>query len=270
MIAMQNQSQATKSDYTYFGIQSSWGVTKHFGGLRATNELATLCYLSKDKLVLVVGCGVGLTPCHLAKNFGCRVVGVDLSEKMVEWSRNRVERKGLSDRIELRVADAQDLPFEDGRFDAVLIESVNAFLPDKSRAFGEYTRVTCSRGYVGMNEGTWVKFPPPKGLTEFIDRSMQASFQQPEDWKALLSNAGLEITAAHVYQINILRQRLDENAGMDASDWLDRLRAMASFIRSYFSDPEMRKYAKTIMPSRAVIKDMFEFLGFGIYVGKKG
>lgn len=266
---MQSQKEPAQSDYSYFGIQSSWGVTKHFGGLRATDELATLCHIVEGKSVLVVGCGIGLTPCHLAKNYGCRVVGVDLSEKMVEWSRKRAERKGLTGRIELRVADAQELPFEEGRFDAVLIESVNAFVPDKPRAFSGYARVTRSGGYVGMNEGTWVKFPPPEELARFIESSMQADFQQPEEWKALLSGAELEITAAQVYQIKMLRQRLDENAGLDGSDWLDRMRAIGGFIRSMATDPEMRKYAKTIVPSRAVIRQLFEYLGYGNYVGKK-
>jgi len=266
---MQSQNGATQTEYSYFGMQSSWGVTKHFGGLRATDELATLCHIGEGKSVLVVGCGIGLTPCHLVKNYGCRVVGVDLSEKMVEWSRKRAERKGLVDRIELRLADAQQLPFEDSRFDAVLIESVNAFVPDKPRAFGEYARVTRPGGYVGMNEGTWVKYPPPVELLQFIERSMQSDFQTPEAWKALLGGAGLEVTAARVYRINMFRQRLDENAGMDGSDWLDRLRAIGGFIRSIVSDPEMRKYAKTIMPSRAVIRELFEYLGFGNYVGKK-
>lgn len=266
---MQSQNDSAKTEYSYFGIQSSWGVTKHFGGLRATDELATLCHIGEGKSVLVVGCGIGLTPCHLAKNYGCRVVGVDLSEKMVEWSRKRAERKGLSGRIELRIADAQDLPFEDGRFEAVLIESVNAFVPDKPRAFSEYVRVTQPGGYVGMNEGTWVKYPPTAEFLRFIDRSMQADFQTPEAWKALLGGAGLEVTAAQVYRIKMLRQRLDENAGLDASDWLDRLRAIGSFIRTFATDPEMRKYAKTIMPSRAVIREMFDCLGYGNYVGKK-
>lgn len=266
---MNGEKETPQADYSYFGIQSSWGVTKHFGGLRATDELATLCHIGENKSVLVVGCGIGLTPCHLAKTYGCRVVGVDLSERMVEWTRKRLERKGLTDRIELRVADAQALPFEDGRFDAVIIESVNAFVPDKVRAFGEYARVTCNGGYVGINEGTWVKFPPPQDLLQFIDRSMQANFLQPEDWKSLLSGVGLEITAARVYRINMLRQRLDENAGLDGSDWLDRMRAIGSFIKAYIGDPEMRKYAKSIMPSRAVVRALFEYLGYGNYVGKK-
>ncbi len=228
---MSNQDEKVQTEYSYFGIQSSWGVTKHFGGLRATDELAGLCQIGQGKSVLVVGCGIGLTPCHLAKNYGCQVIGVDLSEKMIEWSRKRAERKGLARQIELRVADAQDLPFEDNRFDAVFIESVNAFVPDRRRAFAEYKRVTRSGCYVGLNEGTWVKSPVPIELLQFIERSMQADFLPPEAWQAHLTGAGLEVSAARVYPIKMLRQRLDENAGLDASDWLDRLRAIGSFIR---------------------------------------
>jgi cyclopropane fatty-acyl-phospholipid synthase-like methyltransferase len=266
---MSNLDADESSKYSYFGIQSSWGVTKHFGGLRATYELASLCQISRGKSVLVVGCGIGLTPCHLAQNFGCQVTGVDLSEKMVAWSRKRVERKGLAGQIELRMADAQELPFETECFDAVLIESVNAFIPDKPRAFAEYARVTRHGGYVGMNEGTWVKFPPPAELLEFIERSMQAEFQLPEAWQALLVGAGLEVSAVHVYPIKMLRQRLDENAGLDLSDWLDRLRAIGNFINDYITDVEMRKYAKSIMPSRAVVRDLFTYLGYGNYAGRK-
>lgn len=265
---MQNNNDATQTDYSYFGIQSSWGVTKHFGGLRATDELATLCHIGAGKTVLVVGCGIGLTPCHLAKNYGCQIVGVDLSEKMVEWSLKRAERKGLAEQVELRVADAQELPFDGGRFDAVLIESVNAFIPNRQRAFAEYARVLRPGGYVGMNEGTWVKSTPPADLLSFIERTMGADFQTAEDWKRLLLQAGLELTSAKTYRINALRQRLDENAGLDAHDWLDRMRAIGSFIRSYVTDPVLRTYAKELVPSRAVIQDMFEYLGYGNYVGK--
>jgi hypothetical protein len=45
-----------------------------------------------------------------------------------------------------------------------------------------------------MNEGTWVKYPPPVELLQFIERSMQSDFQTPEAWKALLGGAGLEVS----------------------------------------------------------------------------
>jgi SAM-dependent methyltransferase len=121
------------------------------------------------------------------------------------------------------------LPFDEGCFDAVLIESVNAFVPEQARAFTEYARVIKPGGYVGTNEGTWVKTPPPTDLLNFIDRTMQAKFYPPEGWKTLLSGAGLEIIAAQVYPINIkaLSWPLPVRRGLA----LSRLAAARSHLR---------------------------------------
>lgn len=166
----------------YFEFQSFIGITNHMGGPKATRELAELCHIGEGKRVLEVGCGVGVTPCYLAREYGCRVVGVDISEKMVDRSRKRAKRGGMEDRIEFRVADAQDLPFEDATFDAVIGESVTAFVEDKQRAVSEYVRVTKPRGYVGLNECIWVKAPPP-GLAKYMSRAMDAEFPPHDGWR---------------------------------------------------------------------------------------
>ena len=82
---------------SYFELQAYWGATKHMGGLRATKELIELCHINKGKYVLDVGCGVGITPCYIAKRHGCRVVGVDISEGMIDWSNERAKREGVED-----------------------------------------------------------------------------------------------------------------------------------------------------------------------------
>lgn len=50
-----------------------------------------------------------------------RVLGVDLSQEMLAVGREKVEALGLQDRIELSQADAENLPFDDGTFDAALV-----------------------------------------------------------------------------------------------------------------------------------------------------
>lgn len=49
------------------------------------------------------------------------IVGVDLSEKMLEIGRQKVKQEQLDQRIKLMNADAVDLPFEDSRFDVVTV-----------------------------------------------------------------------------------------------------------------------------------------------------
>ncbi|MCL4559098.1 MAG: class I SAM-dependent methyltransferase [Chloroflexi bacterium] len=262
--------ESSTTEFSYFGMQSSWGATKHFGGLPATDLLATECQIGKDKTILEVGCGVGVTTCHLAKRYGCRVVGVDLSEQMVAWAQKRVVRRGLAGRIELKVADAQDLPFEDGRFDAVICESVAAFPPDKARVIGEFSRVAKPGGSVGLNEGTWINGTPPEGLLAYIQRTMAgAIFLTPDGWCQLLESCGLQEVTAKSFRMNAIRQRINEMAGLDMQDQLDRLRAWGSFLGLSVKSAAFRRYAREIMPSPKIIASLFHYLGYGIYVGKK-
>jgi ubiquinone/menaquinone biosynthesis C-methylase UbiE len=126
-----------KEQPDFFDFAAEVGLTKHIGGVEATDTLLQLCHIDRDSYILDVGCGVGITPCYISRKYGCRVMGVDISERMVERSRERVARENLTGRVEIRVADAQDLPFENNLFDAVITESVTAFPEDKQKAVCE-------------------------------------------------------------------------------------------------------------------------------------
>ncbi len=268
---MENKEQLTPKETSepesyYFELQASWGLTKHMGGLNATRELIELCHIDRDSYVLDVGCGVGITACYLAKEYGCNVVGVDLSEMMVERSKERAKRKNVEDKVEFRVAEAQDLPFKDEVFDAVICESVVAFSKDKQKVISEYARVTKSGGYVGMNEVTWVETPSPE-LVEYLSRALgQAEFLNPDGWKDLLEKAGLTGVVARVYKTRALRQWASEVRQMDPRDYFG---AWSKFFSLYFKDPAVRKWIKDIsIPPRSIFR-IFNYFGYGIYVGGK-
>ena len=111
---------------------------------------------------------------------------------MIDLSRKRASREDVADRLEFRTADAQHLPFEAGLFDVVICESVTAFLDDPQKAVREYARVAKPRGYVGLNEGTWIRTPPSTEFVEFIERTMaKATFLKSDEWRELMDNAGL-------------------------------------------------------------------------------
>ena len=225
---------------SYFEVQAYWGMTKHMGGLKATEQLVELCHINQDKYVLVVGCGVGVTPCYLAKRYGCKVVGVDLSEKMVDRSKERVKREGVENKVEFRIADAQNLPFEDVSFDAVICESVNAFIENKSGALSEYVRVIKPGGYVGFNEVTWLE-KPPQQLVTYLYRIMGAVFLTSNDWKELLEGSGLRETIALVYRTNALSQWVNE---VRQFEFLDFVRAWCRYLFMFMKSPACRRFTK--------------------------
>jgi ubiquinone/menaquinone biosynthesis C-methylase UbiE len=130
-----------------------------------------------------VGCGIGVGPVYIAKKYNCHVVGVDISEKMIEWSRRRAREERVEVKVEFRVADVLELPFEVNQFDAVIIESVLIFAEDKPRAIRECVRVTKPGGYVGLNEGVCIKQPSPE-LVARVKDAIGPYIPTIETWQA--------------------------------------------------------------------------------------
>jgi arsenite methyltransferase len=251
---------------SYFEFQAMFGATKHGGGVRATRELAELCHIAEGSYVLDVGCGVGITPCHLAKQHGCRVVGVDIREGMIDEARERVRREGVQDLVELRVADAQELPFQEALFDAVIGESVTAFLDHKARGLSEYARVTKPGGYVGLNEVTWLKPGPPSALVEYYFLTTGTRPETAEEWRQFLQSAGLTVVAEQTFKMEVMREYVD---GLRRFGLKDLLSTSLRFVSLTFTSPAFRSFARGAIPSVGVVKAIFEYLGYGFYVGRK-
>ena len=85
-----------------------------------TAKLELVCTklgLTPDEHVLDVGCGWGSFALHAAREHGVRVTGITLSREQAELARGRVSAAGLSDRVEIRLADYRDLAGE--QYDAI-------------------------------------------------------------------------------------------------------------------------------------------------------
>jgi ubiquinone/menaquinone biosynthesis C-methylase UbiE len=229
-------------------------------------SLIQSCRISQDSYVLIIGCGVGQTPCLIAEEIGCRVVGIDLSEGMVEKARERAKKKGLEDKLEFRTADAQALPFEDNLFDAVLSESVNAFIPDKANAMLEYVRVTKPGGFIGMNEVNWLIEPSPD-LRAYSSLVMAgANFLTVDGWKDIFSTAGLHEVQVNSFKMDLRQQRTEE---MHSLERCEALRAWKRFIKGLFTDPMYWEFTKKVMSKPGLLIQFTRSIGYGIYVSRK-
>src|ERR1700761_8235532 len=113
----------------------------HTRGLAATTELAQLAGVTADMSVLDVGSGIGGPARFLAATHGCRVTGIDLSEPFVDAARYLTERTGQSGLVSFQHGSALELPFDDGRFDAVLLQHVAMNIADRTRLYREIRRV---------------------------------------------------------------------------------------------------------------------------------
>lgn len=254
---------------TFFDFAAEVGLTKHIGGIEATEKLVELCHIDADSYILDIGCGVGVTPVYIAKNHGCRVMGVDINPKMVERSMERAHKVGLADRVDFRVADMQELPFEDDTLDAVITESVIAFAGDKGKAMREFVRVTKPGGYVGLNETVWLKTPPPPEIVAWAQNQSLSSAVAPEateTWESLLVAAGLGDVVSVTYEID---EKAEAKGIFQRYGFWGMLRIMFRMFRLYTRSAAYRSFLKSVKEQGLTPDNLDKYFGYGIFVGRK-
>lgn len=257
-----------KESATFFDFAAEVGLTKHIGGLEATEALADLCHVGEGKYVLDVGCGVGVTPCYLAKRHHCRMVGVDILEGMIAKSRKRAKQEGVEDQVEFRVADAQELPFEDNTFDVTITESATAFPLDKKKAVDEYVRVTKPGGYIGLNESTWIKFPPPPQILDWVAQDIGANVMPltAAEWSGLLETAGLDEISTRTFLIDL---QVESKGILQRYGWMEILGIFGRMLSLYFRSAAYRKFVREVQQERVIPENLNEYFGYGLYMGRK-
>jgi SAM-dependent methyltransferase len=117
------------------------------GGI--ASRLASRKLTRKLTRVLEVAAGTGVVTRHLASALpnDVSIVATDLNQPMLDMA----AEMGISRPVEWRAADAMQLPFEDGEFDAVVCQFGVMFFPDKAKAFAEARRVLRPTGVLLFN-----------------------------------------------------------------------------------------------------------------------
>jgi ubiquinone/menaquinone biosynthesis C-methylase UbiE len=106
-------------------------------------QLADLAGVDAGQRVIDVGCGPGVLTRELVARVGAaNVAAVDPSEPFVEAARDRLPG------VDVRLASAESLPFDDASFDAALAQLVVHFMADPVAGLREMARVTRHGGVV--------------------------------------------------------------------------------------------------------------------------
>ena len=135
--------------------------------------------------VLEIGVGLGTDFIRFVRA-GAVATGVDLTERAVGLVRKRLQLEGLE--ADLRVADAEALPFDDGSFDRVYSWGVLHHTPGTERAVGEAIRVLRSGGelcvmlyarHSWVGYGFWVRHAllagcPWRSLSSVLAKHMES------------------------------------------------------------------------------------------------
>jgi ubiquinone/menaquinone biosynthesis C-methylase UbiE len=99
--------------------------------------------------ILDVGCGFGATALILADRFpDSDIVGIDLSEPLLRLAEQAAKPMDLGERVRFEKADAQDIPYDDDSFDAVINLQMVHIVDDPVSMLNEIERVLVPDGYL--------------------------------------------------------------------------------------------------------------------------
>jgi SAM-dependent methyltransferase len=168
----------------------------HPGGIFSTERLFQKLSLGPNDYVLEIGCGSAKDLCRLVEKYNCRAIGVDSSDLILKFAKDRLRKTGLSSKITIIKGDVTNMNFfNDGQFDIVIAQSVLATIPDKGKAAAEVSRVLKSGGRFGDIELIWIDEPDDE-LVYNVEKRI-GSFDRPlksTEWIGLFKKAGLKET----------------------------------------------------------------------------
>jgi arsenite methyltransferase len=230
----------------------------HPGGLPATKVLAEKCKFSPDMTILDAGCGSGRSAIFLAKQYGCRIVGVDVEPFPLLKAQAEAISKGVGDRVAFRVADVNNLPFEDQTFDGVIFQAALIFTNKTTVLPAVYQKIRAG-GFLGLIELAWKKSPTEEVFNRVKETLCAAAVntETHEDWIRLLDQVGFEVIHSELLDHKLSFSEMVRDEGL-----LSSLRIALKCARDQSVKRKMRQI-------KSLFKETNEYLGYGIYVARK-
>lgn len=130
----------------------------HAGGIVATHELARRATIPRGACVVDVGCGAAGAARYLRAEFGCQVIGIELSSESLQIARQLNQLVGITSGFHLIAAQADSLPVPSHFADIVWTQHLTMNLPDHAAFLRECARVLKPSGKYVCHE--WFRNAP--------------------------------------------------------------------------------------------------------------
>jgi ubiquinone/menaquinone biosynthesis C-methylase UbiE len=131
--------------------------------------------------IIDAGCGSGATAVYLADAFpGCEIVGIDLSEPLLQEAAASAEAVGVSDRVRFEVGDAEQLTFDEQSFDVALSFNMAHIVEHPVQMLDELERILRRDGHLFIADlkRSWLSIFEREMASSFTLSEAQDLFRQ--------------------------------------------------------------------------------------------
>ena len=165
----------------------------HTRGKESTIEIAQLAQLQPHHKILDVGCGLGGSARYIANEYGCSVVGIDLTDEYVDVAKKLTEFVKLSDKVSFKQGSAVELPFPSENFDIVWTEHTQMNIADKEKFYGEISRVLKPKGKLVFHDVFFGNSSLPYYPTPWAEYDSLSSLCTQEEAKTAIQKSNLVV-----------------------------------------------------------------------------
>lgn len=161
-----------------------------FGSEEYSRRIARIAAWTQGAKVLEVGAGGSNAGLVLARDYGCSVTAVDSDEAAVGALREKVRALGLTERVEVRHAAYDQLPFDAGSFDGVVVQGRFPFKAED--AVKRFRALLAPSGKLVLSYPVRVGRHPNKALLDVWERRLGEALLLPRELLQLLERNGYE------------------------------------------------------------------------------
>ena len=151
--------------YDFLNHFLSLGID-HIWRRKAVNKLREI----QPKRILDLATGTGDFAIALLKLNPSQIIGMDISSGMLDVGKNKMKAKHVSHIIDMQLGDSENMPFEDGYFDAITVGFGVRNYEHLEKGLSEMLRVTRSGGKIVILEFSKPKRFPIKQAFGFYSR----------------------------------------------------------------------------------------------------
>ena len=162
-----NNTESKKKQVTqmFDNIAKSYDFLNHSLSLGMDNvwrKIAIKKLTNNPASILDVATGTADFALSAAKYTRATITGIDISQRMLDVGIEKIAKKGLDNRIQLQLADSENLPFSDNSYDAITAGFGVRNFEDLHKGLSEMNRTLKTDGIIAILEPSTPKYFPLK------------------------------------------------------------------------------------------------------------